>query len=130
MSNCIFCQIIAGKIPCYKIYEDNDFVAFLDANPLNPGHTLVMPKKHYRWVLDVPAFTLYWETAGKIAKKIKQSLKADSINFITLGYEINHAHIHIIPRFVGDDLGMTVNWSKKKQLSKAVMERLNNKIKI
>lgn len=127
MPDCIFCQIIAGKIPCYKIYEDTDFLAFLDINPLNPGHTLLVPKKHYRWVLDVPKFGQYWEIAGSLAKKIKQNLKADSVNFAALGYEITHAHIHIIPRFNGDDLGTTVDWRKKKKLNQKEMEKIGRR---
>ena len=54
MNDCVFCQIAAGKIPCFKIYEEEGFLAFLDINPWVEGHTLVIPKKHYRWVWDMP----------------------------------------------------------------------------
>lgn len=117
MENCLFCEIIKGRLPAYKFWEDEEFLAFLDINPLNPGHTLVIPKKHYRWVLEVKEFADYWETAGKIAKKLKQTLSADSINFVTLGYEMEHAHIHVIPRFDNDDLGSNLDWTKTKKLS-------------
>lgn len=54
-SNCIFCEIVKGEIPAYKVYEDGNFLAFLDINPQSPGHTQVITKKHYRWVWDVPS---------------------------------------------------------------------------
>ncbi len=54
MKDCIFCKIVRGEIPCHKIYEDDGFLAFLDINPQSPGHTQVIPKKHYRWVWDLP----------------------------------------------------------------------------
>lgn len=124
MKDCIFCKIIRGEIPCNKVYEDRDFLAFLDVRPLNPGHTLVVPKKHYLWVINVPRFGEYWETAGRVAKAVQKTLKTDSINFIVLGYEVLHAHIHIIPRFNDDDLGMTINWSKRKKIGKQEMEKI------
>lgn len=129
MTDCIFCKIIKGEIPSYKVYEDENFLAFLDINPLNPGHTLVIPKKHYRWVLDVPQFGKYWEFAGKIAKKLQQNLKTDSINFVTLGYEVPHAHVHVIPRFKNDDLGGTIDWSKHKKLSPTDMNKIMEEVR-
>jgi histidine triad (HIT) family protein len=129
MIDCIFCQIVKGKIPCYKIYEDKDFLAFLDINPLNPGHTLVITKKHYKWVIDVPKFGTYWERVGKIAKAVQKALKADSLNFVVLGYEIFHAHIHIVPRFSNDDLGGTINWANQKKFTKERMEQIAQSIK-
>ena len=124
MKNCIFCKIIKGEVPYDKVYEDKDFLAFLDISPLNPGHTLVVPKKHYRWVVEVLKFGEYWEAAGKIAKAVQKILKTDSINFIVLGYEVSHAHIHIIPRFNDDDLGWTIDWSKRKKIKRKEMEKI------
>jgi histidine triad (HIT) family protein len=127
--DCIFCKIINGEIPSYKIYEDEKFFAFLDINPLNPGHTLVIPKKHYRWVLDVPQFGNYWEVAGVVAQNLKQNLNAESINFITLGYEVEHSHIHVIPRFKNDDLGGTIDWNKHKKISADEMKKIMKEVK-
>ena len=129
MSNCLFCKIIAGEIPSYRVYEDRDFLAFLDINPLNLGHTLVVPKKHYPWVIDVPNFGQYWEIAGGIAKRLKESLKADSLNFVTLGYEIPHAHIHVIPRFKNDALGMTIDWTKRKKLTSEELQKIATQLR-
>jgi len=127
--DCIFCKIINGEIPSFKIYEDEKFFAFLDINPLNPGHTLVIPKKHYRWALDVPQFGSYWEVAGVVAQSLKQNINAESINFVTLGYEVEHAHIHVIPRFKNDDLGSTIDWSKHKKISADKMKKIMKEVR-
>jgi len=106
MDDCIFCKIVKGEIPCYKIYEDEKYLAFLDINPVSQGHTLLIPKTHFRWVYDVPEFGEYWQTAQKIALSIKNSeIKPDFISFLTVGIEAPHAHIHIIPRKKGDSIG-------------------------
>ncbi len=106
MDNCIFCKIVAGEIPCYQVYEDDLFLAFLDINPTSPGHTLLIPKKHYRWVYDLPEFDKIWQVAQKIALSIKNSsLNPDFITFLTMGNEVPHAHIHIIPRNNSDNIG-------------------------
>lgn len=97
MENCIFCQIVAGKSPCYKVYEDEKFLAFLDIHPSVIGHTLVIPKNHYQWVYDVPEFEKYWQVVLKITHAIQRSIKRKWINYYTLGV-IPHAHIHILPR--------------------------------
>jgi len=102
MDDCVFCKIVKGEMSCHKIYEDDNFLAFLDIKPLNPGTSLLIPKTHYRWVYDVPNFGQYWEIAKKIALKTISTVDADSISFLTLGYEVPHAHIRIIPRFKND----------------------------
>jgi len=76
MRDCIFCQIVAAKIPCHKVYEDKDFLGFLDIKPLNPGNSLLIPKKHYRWVYDVSNFGEYWEVARKIALATQEVVKS------------------------------------------------------
>jgi histidine triad (HIT) family protein len=102
MDDCIFCKIVRGEIPCYKIYEDENFLGFLDIKPLNPGNSLLIPKIHYRWVIDVPNFGEYFEIAKKIANKTMPIVWANATSFLTLGYEVPHAHIRIIPRFDHD----------------------------
>lgn len=102
MDDCIFCKIVAGKLPSYNVYEDDDFIGFLDIHPLNPGNVLLVPKKHYRWVYDVPRFGAYFEAAKTVGLAAKQAVGADSINFLTIGEEVPHAHIRIIPRFKND----------------------------
>ena len=97
MGNCIFCQIVTGEIPAHKVYENNNFIAFLDIHPLAPGHTLVIPKKHYRWVWDVPNTGKYFEVVKKIALAQKKAFKTDSVLAKIIGEEIPHAHIWVYP---------------------------------
>ncbi len=98
-SDCIFCKIVAGKLPSYKVYEDDLFFGLLDIFPRTKGHTLLIPKKHYRWVYDVPEFGEYWLAAKKIADAMKAALEPSFITFVTHGLEVPHAHIHIMPRY-------------------------------
>lgn len=101
-NDCLFCKIAAGQLPAHKIYEDDQFLAFLDIRPLNPGNSLVIPKLHHRWVNDVPNFGAYWEVARKIAQTTLPLVGADYVSYLTLGMEVPHAHIRVIPRFFTD----------------------------
>lgn len=105
MIDCVFCKIVKGEIPCHKIYEDDNFLAFLDINPVSFGHTLLIPKNHFRWVYDVSNFGEYWKVAQKIALAIQESsLNPKYISFLTMGDDVAHAHIHIIPRYNNDSI--------------------------
>lgn len=128
MDDCIFCKIVKGEIPSYKVYEDENFLGFLDIRPLNPGNSLLIPKNHHRWVYDVPNFGEYWEAAKKVGLATQKVVKAGSINFLTLGYEVPHAHIRIIPRFENDDHTDGIQISKVKDVPKDEMERIANEI--
>jgi histidine triad (HIT) family protein len=103
MENCIFCKIVSGKIPTNKVYEDEDFIAFLDNKPKVPGHTLLIPKEHSPWFYEMPD-----ELAGKLfitAKKIAQELKekhgADYIQLGIVGKDVPHTHVHLLPQKLG-----------------------------
>lgn len=105
----IFEKIIAGKIPAHKIYENQKTFAFLDADPVNPGHTLVVPKEPYENIYEISeeAFLSVMKTVRRLAPKIKQAVEADGINIHNnndpaAGQKVFHYHIHIIPRFEGD----------------------------
>jgi len=111
---CIFCKIITGEIPCYKIYENKFILAFLDVNPISDGHTLVIPKKHYENVLDCE--DKYLEETIKAIKIItnhyKKNLKCTAFNIANnsgkdAGQVVNHLHFHIIPRYKNDGL---ISW--------------------
>lgn len=109
MNDCIFCKIIAGEIPAEKIYEDAETLAFLDIKPNNHGHTLVIPKRHYKNLLDIPeaAWLAVMKTVHTVAPAVKRAVKADGIN-LSMNNEpaanqlVMHAHVHVIPRFEGD----------------------------
>ena len=103
MQRSLFMDIVEGKLSSYKVYEDDLFLAFLDIFPRSKGHTLVIPKKQYRWVYDVPQAGEYWEVVTKISKAMQKTLKPTWINYATSGLEVNHAHIHILPRYTPID---------------------------
>jgi len=106
----VFEKIIAGDIPHHKIYEDENTFAFLDAEPINPGHTLVIPKQPYKNMYEMPEdeFGRLMQAVHKLTPKIKQAVSADGINIginnePAAGQEVMHLHVHIMPRFESDE---------------------------
>ena len=97
MENCVFCKIVRGEIPSHKVYEDENFLAFLDINPRSPGHTLIIPKKHHRWVWDVPEIGKYFEITGQIARALQKTFGTDSVWSRVTGEEVPHAHVWVFP---------------------------------
>ena len=97
MTNCIFCKIAQKEIPAEIVYEDGDFLAFLDIHPQSPGHTQIIPKKHYRWVWDVPNAGEYFEAVKKIAIAQQKAFNTDWILSKIIGDEVPHAHIWVFP---------------------------------
>lgn len=95
----IFSKIIAGEIPCYKIAEDENFFAFLDINPVNWGHTLVVPKKETDYIFDISDDEIgeMMKFAKKVAIGIKEAIPCTKVGMAVLGLEVPHAHIHLIP---------------------------------
>lgn len=105
MEDCIFCKIVKGEIPAYKIYEDKDFLAFLDIAPFVDGHTLVIPKKHYRWVWNLPVgrqvfpnIGQYFSVVQKIARHYQKVFGDEFVASLIWGMDVPHAHIQILPR--------------------------------
>jgi len=129
MDNCIFCKIVKGELPSYKVYEDKDFLGFLDIRPLNPGNILLIPKKHYRWVYDVSNFGEYWEAAKKIGLASMRAVGSHSVNFLTLGYEVPHAHIRIVPRFDNDGHTDGIKISAVKDIGMEEMGKISENIR-
>ena len=133
MNECVFCKIAQGEIPSDKIYEDNNFFAFLDIKPNNPGHTLIIPKTHYKNIYELPDETLS-EIAPlikKIAIAVKHGVTADGINIImnndsAAGQIVHHAHFHIIPRFADDGYR---HWLGKPYANKEESAKIAEKIK-
>ncbi len=95
----IFTRIVNGEIPCYKVAEDDNFLAFLDINPLQEGHTLVIPKKEVNYIfdLDEELHAGLWNFARKIGKAIEKVVPCRRIGITVIGLEVPHAHIHLIP---------------------------------
>jgi histidine triad (HIT) family protein len=129
MSDCIFCKIVAGEIPAYKVYEDEDYLAFLDIEPCNPGHTLLIPKKHYRWVWDSPDVGNYYGVAGKIANAIRKAYNTEFVISLAVGIDVPHAHVWLVPRFEGDGHENFIDLKNRKKLSAEEMIKAMEKIK-
>ena len=109
--DCIFCKIINGEIPSYKIYEDEIVLAFLDINPDSKGHTLIIPKKHYTDIMDMDNQTLthIFDVARRIKIKLEEKLYCDGITFIQNNgdvQEVKHYHLHVIP-FYKNKMGIS-----------------------
>jgi len=135
MKDCIFCKIVAGEIPCDKVYEDDEHMAFLDIRPTTKGHTLIIPKEHEEDLLETKP-----ETIGKmliilqkIAKVEKEIFSAKGFNVgINIGkdagQEVPHTHIHLIPRYGNDNLH---NWPREDATPEEltlVAEKIINKL--
>jgi len=117
MQNCIFCKIVKKEIPAHIVYEDADFLAFLDIHPQSPGHTLVITKKHYRWVWDVPNAGVYFEVVKKIALAQQKAFDQDMILSKIVGEDVPHAHIWVFPSDKTKGDKMDFGGNKKKILA-------------
>ncbi|MCM1029457.1 MAG: HIT family protein [Pseudoflavonifractor sp.] len=122
----IFSRIIAGEIPCYKIAEDDRHFAFLDINPVNPGHVLVVPKHEVSYIFDLAdeeyaALTLF---AKRVAEGLREAVPCKRVGVAVIGLEVPHAHIHLIPITNEGDM----SFSTKHTLPAEEMERLRSEI--
>lgn len=125
----LFSRIIAGEIPCYKVAEDDRFFAFLDINPVNWGHTLVVPKREEDYIFDLSddelsAMMLF---AKRVAKAIKNALPCRKVGVTVIGLEVPHAHIHLVPMKAESDMDFHKKISdpdaeKMKQIAAAISE--------
>lgn len=133
MSDCIFCKIISKEIPSEIVYEDENTLAFLDINPINVGHTLVIPKQHHENIFEVPKDVL--DNTMNILKKVANAVDkiSDGVNIgqnnrPAAGQIVNHLHFHIIPRFDNDGLkswpGNACDETKMKEVLGKIKENL------
>ncbi len=113
--DCIFCKIAEGKIPAAKVYEDKTVIGFLDIMPANQGHCLIIPKKHYEMLIDIPDNDLskIMIAAKKIAKALSLATANEGYNIVmnngkVAGQVVFHSHLHVIPRFKDD--GHNIKW--------------------
>ena len=110
-TDCIFCEIVRGELPSFKVYEDERTLAFLDIRPVNIGHTLVIPKAHSHNIFDIAPedWTAVAGTARKVAIAIEKAVGCDGINLAMnnrehAGQVVFHPHVHLIPRLKGDGI--------------------------
>ena len=130
---CVFCEIVKGNIPSYKVYEDDVCIAILDISQATIGHTLVIPKKHFKNIFELDEETAMhlFKVITNLSKKISKALNVDNMNILNnngalAGQSVDHFHIHIIPRYEKDNL--EIKFSSNK-LSPEEFNNLLNKIK-
>lgn len=130
MENCIFCKVIKVEIPCTKVYEDKNFLAFLDIQPVSDGHLLLIPKKHVVWMQEADDETIseIFKLAKKLMIAIKNGIGCDYAQLSIVGKDIPHFHIHLIPRYFNDSLPMfqTKKYKNKEsnEAAKKIIEAL------
>ena len=127
MEDCLFCKIIKGEIPSYKIWEDKNFFAFLDINPINPGHTILVPKKHINYIFDLeePLYSEIFRTAKKLSEPLKKATGAKRVALAIEGFVIPHTHIHLVPVNKVNDLDP----NRAKKTSPEELSKMAEKIK-
>ena len=123
----VFSKIVAGEIPCYKVAEDKDFLAFLDINPLAKGHTLVIPKKEVDYIvdLDTETYTGLMAFARRVAKALKKAIDCQRVGVAVLGMEVPHTHVHLIPLQKESDMNFS---NPKKEFSSNEMSAIADQI--
>ena len=106
-SNCVFCKIANGEIPSVKVWEDENFIAFLDVNPYAKGHLLVVPKHHSEWVWDIDDknYLIYMKHIKYFANILRKAFDTDWVEEVIAGIGISHSHVHLLPRKRNDGLG-------------------------
>lgn len=99
MADCLFCNIASGAIPCHKLYEDDDLIAFLDLHPIREGHTLVVPKAHHVWFEDLPEplAAKVMVLSQRIARRQKQLYGVERVAMFFTGIHVPHVHAHVVP---------------------------------
>ena len=129
MSDSIFTKIIKGEIPCYKIAEDDRFIAFLDVFPIKKGHTLVVPKAQIDYLFDLDDSLLsdLMIFSKKVAQKMERVISCERVGIAVIGLEVPHAHIHLVPLDTVGDIDFS---QPKLQLSAKEMTEIEDSIRI
>lgn len=128
---CIFCDIISGKQKSRKLYEDGDVVAILDAFPVTEGHTLVIPKAHAKNIheLSDDGAAHAFLASRRMARILKDALKADDVNIATAPASIDHFHIHVVPRYDTDMMGPLADLGNKREMPDKLMETIAGRVR-
>ena len=120
---CVFCQIIAGRLPARTVYEDADHMAFFPLEHINPGHLVLIPKRHtdYLFDLDPSAYQALWATTARLAGPLRDVMSAKRVGVAVEGFSVPHVHVHIVPLYAFDDLDP----SRARALEPAEADRLH-----
>jgi histidine triad (HIT) family protein len=126
MTDCIFCKIIKGEIPAVKLWEDEKYFIILDSSPINPGHTLLLPKKHTDYIFDLndQEYSELMLKAKEIAKILKKKLNPKRVGMAIEGFGVPHVHIHLVPENKGNEL----NPERAKDMNIEELNKIAEKI--
>lgn len=126
--NCIFCKIINKEIPAPIVYEDENFLVFLDINPLSKGHSLLIPKEHYVWMNETPdeLISKIFMMTKKIMNAMIKGIPSDFVQIQVIGKDVPHFHVHIIPRNMSDDLSKKQPINYKENEENEIISRIKN----
>lgn len=132
LMECLFCNITSGKTPSFKVWESEDFLAFLDIMPINPGHVLLVPKNHVEEVFDLPnnLFNEAFQIAKKLAGPLKQTTSAKRVGIAIEGLGVPHVHIHLVPIHKGNDLNPDRAKKTTEKELEEMQKNLQNLLKI
>lgn len=134
---CVFCDIIAGRLPASVVYSDELAIAFMDVQPVNPGHVLVVPRQHVASAreLDVEVGARLWRVAIPIARALPTAgVRMEGLNLFvadgaSAGQEVFHVHLHVIPRFAGDGFGLRFGPINRLRADRAALDELAERIR-
>jgi histidine triad (HIT) family protein len=131
--NCVFCRIIEGEIPGNIVYEDEEVVAFLDANPVSKGHTLVVPKKHVEDIHGAEGMEYMWDALVKVSDAVEEAFDPEGINIAqnngeAAGQEVFHLHFHVTPIYTGDELQIEYSRSELED-GEGFVEKISSEIR-
>jgi histidine triad (HIT) family protein len=131
VSDCVFCKIVDGEVPSHKVYEDENFYGFLDVNPRNKGHALIIPKDHHRWVWDMDGDRVadYYRAVNRVANAQREAFDTDWVVSMVIGDEVEHAHVWLVPRFEDDGHGGSIDIENVKEFSDEEMEEFARRIR-
>ena len=131
MTDCIFCTIASGVISVPTVFENDQLIAFIDLHPLNPGHTLVIPKQHYTTFMDMPSeeFGPFMEIAHAIAQKVHRAFPSERLGMVVKGFDVAHAHLHLFPQLTTMDIMSKYSPDLPPQASTEEREAMAEKIR-
>jgi len=132
MTDCVFCGIIEGEVPGDIVYEDENVVAFLDANPVSRGHTLVVPRKHVEDIHGAGEMDYIWDALVKVSDAVEEAFGPKGINIAqnngeAAGQEVFHLHFHVTPVYTGDEVEIEYDRSELED-GESIADRINSEI--
>jgi len=130
MADCIFCKIIEKDIPAHIVWEDNQFLAFLDVNPVNPGHLLIIPKEHVESIFDLKdeQYKKVFEIAKTLSTPLQNAMQAKKIGIAVEGFGVPHAHVHLVPLHAGNQLNPERATHMDEETLAPIAEKIKNEV--